>query len=332
MSYVPVSNWSCPGCSKTELNSGGRKFKSCGACKTTFYCSTTCQKQDWKRHKPSCRSFVAVHNKMERAAMSAPKDAALYVALNEFIMTPVFDFILNFLLHAPVTRRDTRPRWLALESNPESYNRWASNLGLDTTKWSFQECYGLDPEALSWVSTPVKAVIALVPAYYELRKLESPDVEKDGLGQLGMDGVLWFPQKIGNACGTFALLHAFANAGVPLDTSSPLLPLYAKARTVPTAERSAILESSSALAATHIEAASAGTQTTLPPIEAKVDHHFVAFVEWDGWLVELDGARSGVLRRGRIEKGLLEDTAEVIRGLAALSDSIEFNLVALCPA
>lgn len=35
-------------------------------------------------------------------------------------------------------------------SNPESYTKWASNLGLDTTQWAFQECYGLDAEALSW--------------------------------------------------------------------------------------------------------------------------------------------------------------------------------------
>ena len=90
------------------------------------------------------------------------------------------------------------------------------------------------------------------------------------------------------------------------DSSSALLSLYAHARAVPSSERSAILEGSSALAATHIEAASAGTQTPLPSLEAKVDHHFLAFVEWDGWLVELDGARRGVLRRGRIEKGLLE--------------------------
>ncbi|KAK4704575.1 hypothetical protein P7C70_g1628, partial [Phenoliferia sp. Uapishka_3] len=156
------------------------------------------------------------------------------------------------------------------------------------------------------VNTPVKAVVALVPAYYELRKLEDASVEKEGRNAEGMEGVLWFPQTIGNACGTYALIHALANAGVPLDANSPLLSIFAKARTLPPSERSPLLASSAALASTHIEAASTGTQTAVPAIEAKVDHHFVAFVEWDGWLVELDGAREGVLRRGRIEKGLLE--------------------------
>lgn len=38
-------------------------------------------------------------------------------------------------------------------------------------------------------------MIALVPAYYELRKLEGAQVEAEGLGKDGMEGVLWFPQK-----------------------------------------------------------------------------------------------------------------------------------------
>lgn len=38
-------------------------------------------------------------------------------------------------------------------------NKWSQDLGLDTSKWSFQDCYGLDPEVLSWVSKPVKVSV-----------------------------------------------------------------------------------------------------------------------------------------------------------------------------
>ena len=48
------------------------------------------------------------------------------------------------------------PRWLPLESNPESYTKWSEALGLDTSEWQFQEVFGLDDELLAWVRQPVK--------------------------------------------------------------------------------------------------------------------------------------------------------------------------------
>lgn len=48
------------------------------------------------------------------------------------------------------------PRWLPLESNPQSFNAWSNDLGLDTSTYSFQDCYGLDPDVLAWVKQPVK--------------------------------------------------------------------------------------------------------------------------------------------------------------------------------
>lgn len=54
------------------------------------------------------------------------------------------------------------PRWLPLESNPTSFNAWSQDLGLDTDKFSFQDCYGLDSEVLSWVAKPVKVCNCLL--------------------------------------------------------------------------------------------------------------------------------------------------------------------------
>jgi ubiquitin carboxyl-terminal hydrolase L3 len=36
-------------------------------------------------------------------------------------------------------------RWVPIESNPEVFNRFASILGLDVSKLSFQDVFGLDP-------------------------------------------------------------------------------------------------------------------------------------------------------------------------------------------
>lgn len=35
-------------------------LQACGACKSVFYCTKECQKQDWsKRHKPLCKAHCA---------------------------------------------------------------------------------------------------------------------------------------------------------------------------------------------------------------------------------------------------------------------------------
>jgi hypothetical protein len=42
----------CDCCQATEK---GAKFHLCSACKVARYCSSACQKEDWKNHKPICQ-------------------------------------------------------------------------------------------------------------------------------------------------------------------------------------------------------------------------------------------------------------------------------------
>ena len=39
-------------------------------------------------------------------------------------------------------------RWVPLESNPEVFDAWTQSIGLDLTRYSFQDVYGLDPDLL----------------------------------------------------------------------------------------------------------------------------------------------------------------------------------------
>ncbi|OTA79905.1 hypothetical protein M434DRAFT_381562 [Hypoxylon sp. CO27-5] len=49
-------NYDCP----TNRMSGLDKLSACAACKSVFYCSKSCQTQDWKnRHKPLCKGREA---------------------------------------------------------------------------------------------------------------------------------------------------------------------------------------------------------------------------------------------------------------------------------
>ncbi|KAG8170058.1 hypothetical protein KVR01_000803 [Diaporthe batatas] len=48
------------------------QLKACGACRSVFYCSTACQKRDWKeRHKPLCKKHQAASSSSADAAGTA---------------------------------------------------------------------------------------------------------------------------------------------------------------------------------------------------------------------------------------------------------------------
>ncbi|GAA5840220.1 hypothetical protein JCM5353_007831 [Sporobolomyces roseus] len=237
-------------------------------------------------------------------------------------------------------------RWLPLESslnppfttplnsNPASFNAWSKSLGLDTSPpsgVSFADVFGLDKDCLSWVQRPVKAVLMLFPiteGYEKMRKEQDRKVEEEGVE--GVEDILYFKQTIGNACGTFALLHTLANTDVPL-SEGPLTDLFERARDKSPLERAQLLSTSSDLASVHESTAQSG-QTATPDLADEVDLHFVTFIEHKGNLIELDGRRNSPINHGKIEVDLLEDTVEVVKRIIEQTESIQFNLVTLGPA
>ena len=55
------SNADCPkrfeGLNPLTPADSSRNLKSCGGCGMVQYCSSKCQKQDWKRHRPICKRY-----------------------------------------------------------------------------------------------------------------------------------------------------------------------------------------------------------------------------------------------------------------------------------
>ncbi|GAA5936104.1 hypothetical protein JCM3775_003582 [Rhodotorula graminis] len=227
------------------------------------------------------------------------------------------------------------PRWLPLESNPESFNRWSASLGLDTSSpngYRFVDVWGLDPELLAFVKQPVKAVLMLFPVtkeYEDLRKKQDDDILEDGVE--GVEDVIYFKQTIANACGTFALLHTLANTDVPIK-EGPLTELFERCIDKSPLERAQLLVQNNDLERVHTETAHTG-QTAAPALEDNTDLHFVTFVAHNGFLIELDGRRNSPVNHGKLtDKGLLDDAVAVVRRIMDLTNSIQFNLVALSPA
>ncbi len=201
-----------------------------------------------------------------------------------------------------MTAPATRPKWVPLESNPELFTSWCSNMGMDTSKFAFHDIYGTDPDLLAMVPQPVAAVLLLFPLTESMEQLRQK--ENAAATTSSSSDILWFKQTIGNACGTIGLLHALSNssASEAIKPGSPLDTLFKKARaTEDVDERADILVNSKELQTVHEETASQG-QSQAPEDLDNVILHFVCFVRSnDGELIELDGSggRKGPLVRGK---------------------------------
>ncbi|CDZ98650.1 Ubiquitin C-terminal hydrolase UCHL1 [Phaffia rhodozyma] len=235
------------------------------------------------------------------------------------------------------------PKWVPIESNPDVFTAYAQSLSFPTEAYRFYDIFGLDPDLLSMVPQPVKAVLLLFPTGKE-QDGKSERLEAEGkVWPAGKEeserpgGVLWIPQTIGNACGTMGLLHGLANAGVDLPRDSPLGAFFALSRTLPPTERTALLASSTLLERAHSVASGTG-QTILREEDNDTNLHFTCFVQaraQDGraHLIELDGRRKGPIDHG-VSTDLLTDSAKLVETffMSTYPDSNTYSLMALGPA
>ena len=54
-----ISLQMCHGC---DIQKTSSEFKKCSNCKMAYYCSSECQKKDWKEHKPQCYEICPKKN------------------------------------------------------------------------------------------------------------------------------------------------------------------------------------------------------------------------------------------------------------------------------
>nr|KAG5692008.1 hypothetical protein BaRGS_027653 [Batillaria attramentaria] len=203
---------------------------------------------------------------------------------------------------------------------------YIENLGVGGT-WQFVDVYGLDKELLMMVPRPVAAVMLLYPL---TEKAKSKDI-----GQVDTSyppSSYFMRQTIGNACGTVALVHALANNfnKLTFDTSKHFHKFYEQSKNLSPEEKAALLEKDEGMGAAHEEIAQEG-DTEAPPRDASVNPHFVAFVNVDGNLYEMDGRKDAPVCHGKTsDEALLEDTVKVVRKFMARDpDEINFTLMAL---
>lgn len=232
-------------------------------------------------------------------------------------------------------------KWLPLESNPAVLNEFAEKIGMTDASYRFTDVFGLDPELLQMVPQPVLALLLLFPLTREAEQAKDAEeaaAAAAGGREPGPADMYFMRQTIGNACGTIGLLHALGNtkSAVRLEPGSWLEEFYARTQPMDPAERGAFLErppsDAPSLDDAHEAAANEG-QTRPPAPDEVVALHFVALVERDGKLWELDGRKSGPVSHGPTSRDtLLQDSVAVVRKfMETAGGDINFNLIALAP-
>jgi len=201
--------------------------------------------------------------------------------------------------------------WLPLESNPDVINAYLRKLGIPE-KWNCVDVYGFDDDVLSMVPKPATALLLLFPI---TEKYEAHAKEEAGkLGQTTPAEVYFIKQSIQNACGTIAIIHALANNEKRIDLGNGCFKKFLDAsKSAKPEERAALLEKDEAMMHAHESSAVEG-QTRAPPRDAKIDLHFIAFVNVNGTLYELDGRKQSAIAHGPTsDDSLLKDAAVVCK-------------------
>ncbi|KAL0478474.1 hypothetical protein AKO1_008214 [Acrasis kona] len=222
--------------------------------------------------------------------------------------------------------------WFPLESNPEVMNNYVQKLGLNVDNFAFTDVYGLDEELLAMVPQPVLAVLMLYPITKENEAESHKDQEdQEKSGQKLPEELYFVKQTIGNACGTIALLHSIANNQNNLKLNDGFWKDYLNTTKNELPEnRAKLLEKDDRIEVAHEESANDGQTNKEEHVDT--DLHFIAFVEKNGTLYEMDGRKKFPLSRGTTSSStLLYDTAKLVRSkyMNLNPEQMNFTLVAL---
>uniref|UniRef100_A0A0C3U933 ubiquitinyl hydrolase 1 n=1 Tax=Guillardia theta (strain CCMP2712) TaxID=905079 RepID=A0A0C3U933_GUITC len=145
---------------------------------------------------------------------------------------------------------------------------------------------------------------------------------------------------VGNACGTIAMIHAFASIPSELREEGKggwLHKFVSSNLSKSPLDCAAALEEDEDIAIRHNELARKG-DTNVDKFRSGAEEssfqsvlHFICYVEKDGILYELDGMRKTPKARGRSsQQTLLQDSIAVVQEMMAKSDNeLMLNVIAL---
>merc|ERR1712066_218360 len=145
------------------------------------------------------------------------------------------------------------------------------------------------------------------------------------------DSLFFMKQTVGNACGTIGLIHAIANnlEHIKLVEGSTLYNFIKTGEEKSSDEIAEMLENDESFQTAHEDAGNEG-QTSYNQDE-KIDLHFVAIVEKDGKMWELDGRKTAPVCHGDSDGNSFKKNAAKIcmKFMQRNPEELRFTMLAL---
>lgn len=230
--------------------------------------------------------------------------------------------------------------WLPVESNSELLSSYSTQLGLpEETGLQFHDVLGTEDWALEMIPQPARAVVLLYPIKEkteEYKEEQAKLIETEGQTLSSKCFFVKQTADLGNACGTIAILHTFANlsehtGGDLKMKDGSFLNNYIKDNLEKSPEeRAEALSENETVEAAH-EAVVQGGQSE---VCEDTWNHFAAFTEKDGHLYEFDGRKRFPINHGPTTKEtLLADAVKVIKAnfMDRDPEEVGFAMLALAP-
>jgi ubiquitin carboxyl-terminal hydrolase L3 len=225
----------------------------------------------------------------------------------------------------------SQAQWLPLESNPDVINKYLKKLGISSNV-QCADVIGFDPELLAMIPNKTVAMLLLFPASTKYEALAKEQNDKlVGENYKAEANVYFIKQNISNACGTIAMIHALANNESAVNFGDGCWKrFYEKSKNASPEEKAKMLEEDSDMMRAHESCAEEG-DTAAPPRDARVDYHFIALVNKNNALYELDGRKTFPIKHGvTSDESFLADAAKVCQEFMSIEpESFNFTGLAL---
>ena len=192
------------------------------------------------------------------------------------------------------TSTSTKPRWVPIECDPEVFQEAIELYGVPDT--TITEVYS--EELFDMVPQPIEALMMLYPSGCD----EIQDfIDRTFPINTTHPDIFHIPQRVSNACGTYALLHAFINLrdGDELKEDSPFSTLWYQLASNPQAtpdEKFQWFLDNTEIAKIHHKYAEEGQTDKSNYVHTDV--HYITLFHKHGHLWILDGGRDGPLDAG----------------------------------
>lgn len=222
----------------------------------------------------------------------------------------------------------TQEGWTALESGTDGMNKFLRTLGIPEP-WEFVEVFSLDKDMLGFIPQPVAALVFCFPTIPQNEQnIKDLYAKLSNDAEFKPNNELFFmhqPGSIGNACGTYSVLHALANSHLVDRGSGLFYQFFEKAKHLDSVEKSGVLQSFPGMAEAHESAAAEGRTNT-----NDVSHHFVSYVLVKNEIYEFDSCQYFARPRGvSNQESFLFDGTKLCEQVIKGRENLRFSVVAL---